>query len=118
MRWIESLLRFLWDFIIGDDWRIAVGVVLALGVTALGTGSGPGATSTGTTLGRANNDGRGLKTTLVKKASAPNGIARHGRYIYWANANTQSIGRAAISGAGASPKFISPNDNVTSVAVG
>ena len=35
MRWIESLLRFLWDFIIGDDWRIAVGVVLALGVTAL-----------------------------------------------------------------------------------
>ena len=82
------------------------------------TDSGPGATSTGTTLGRANNDGRGLKTTLVKKASAPNGIASHGRYIYWANANTQSIGRAAISGAGASPKFVSPNDNVSSVAVG
>ena len=39
MRWIESLLRFLWDFIIGDDWRIAVGVVLALGVTALVAGT-------------------------------------------------------------------------------
>jgi hypothetical protein len=32
---IESLLRFLWDFVVGDDWRIAAGVVVALGVTAL-----------------------------------------------------------------------------------
>jgi hypothetical protein len=24
-----------WDFIVGDDWRTAVGVVMALGVTAL-----------------------------------------------------------------------------------
>ncbi|MBV9197561.1 MAG: hypothetical protein JO168_25795 [Solirubrobacterales bacterium] len=29
------LLRFLWDFVVGDDWRIAVGVALALGATAL-----------------------------------------------------------------------------------
>jgi hypothetical protein len=27
--------RFLWDFVIGDDWRIAVAVAAALGVTAL-----------------------------------------------------------------------------------
>jgi hypothetical protein len=32
---IESLLHFLWEFVIGDDWRIAAGVVVALGVTAL-----------------------------------------------------------------------------------
>jgi len=32
---IESFLRFLWDFVIGDDWRIAAGVVVALAVTAL-----------------------------------------------------------------------------------
>jgi hypothetical protein len=32
---LEALLRFLWDFVVGDDWRLAVGVVLALGVTAL-----------------------------------------------------------------------------------
>ncbi len=32
---IESLLHFLWEFVIGDDWRIAAGVVAALGVTAL-----------------------------------------------------------------------------------
>jgi hypothetical protein len=32
---IESFLRFLWDFVVGDDWRIAAGVAVALGVTAL-----------------------------------------------------------------------------------
>ena len=32
---IESFLRFLWDFVIGDDWRIAAGVAVALGITAL-----------------------------------------------------------------------------------
>ncbi|HET9105370.1 MAG TPA: hypothetical protein VFN55_18615 [Solirubrobacteraceae bacterium] len=32
---IEALLRFLWDFVVGDDWRIAAGVVIALAVTAL-----------------------------------------------------------------------------------
>lgn len=35
MRWVGSLLRFSWDFVVGDDWRIAVGVVLALALTAL-----------------------------------------------------------------------------------
>jgi hypothetical protein len=31
---LDSFGRFLWDFVVGDDWRIAVGVVVALGVTA------------------------------------------------------------------------------------
>ena len=31
--------RFLWDFVVGDDWRIAVGVVVALGLTALVAGT-------------------------------------------------------------------------------
>jgi tryptophan-rich sensory protein len=31
---VESFVRFLWDFVVGDDWRIAVGVVVALGITA------------------------------------------------------------------------------------
>jgi hypothetical protein len=26
--------RFWWDFVIGDDWRIAAGVALALGASA------------------------------------------------------------------------------------
>ena len=37
MNRLESLLRFIWDFVIGDDWRIALAVVVALGVTALVT---------------------------------------------------------------------------------
>jgi hypothetical protein len=35
VRRLEGFLRFLWDFVVGDDWRIAAGVVVALGVTAL-----------------------------------------------------------------------------------
>jgi hypothetical protein len=31
---------FVWDFVVGDDWRTAVGVVVALGVTAVAAGSG------------------------------------------------------------------------------
>ena len=32
---MRAFLRFWYDFIVGDDWTIAVGVVLALVVTAL-----------------------------------------------------------------------------------
>jgi hypothetical protein len=35
VRRVEAFLRFLWDFVVGDDWRIAAGVVVALGITAL-----------------------------------------------------------------------------------
>jgi len=27
--------HFWWEFVIGDDWRVAVGVVVAIGATAL-----------------------------------------------------------------------------------
>ena len=27
--------RFWWDFLVGDDWRVAAGIVLAFGLTAL-----------------------------------------------------------------------------------
>ncbi len=39
MNRLEPLLRFLWDFVIGDDWRIAAGVVVALAATALIAGT-------------------------------------------------------------------------------
>jgi hypothetical protein len=33
---------FWWDFIVGDDWRVAAGIALALGLTAaLATTSAP-----------------------------------------------------------------------------
>jgi hypothetical protein len=35
MRVLRSFLRFWYDFIVGDDWVVAAGVVLALAATAL-----------------------------------------------------------------------------------
>jgi hypothetical protein len=32
---VRSFARFWWDFLIGDDWRLALGSALALAVTAL-----------------------------------------------------------------------------------
>jgi hypothetical protein len=35
MRWIVAFLRFWYDFIVGDDWVIALGIVAAIALTAL-----------------------------------------------------------------------------------
>jgi hypothetical protein len=37
---IRNFLLGVWDFIVGDDWLTAVGVVVALGVTAIVAGAG------------------------------------------------------------------------------
>ena len=34
MRRIRAFGLFWWDFVVGDDWRAAAGIVLAIGVTA------------------------------------------------------------------------------------
>ena len=34
MKALRRFGRFWWDFVIGDDWRVAAGVALALGATA------------------------------------------------------------------------------------
>ena len=34
MRRVAGFGRFWWDFVVGDDWRAAVGIVAAIGVTA------------------------------------------------------------------------------------
>jgi hypothetical protein len=31
--WIAAFGRFWWDFLVGDDWTIAAGVLVALGLT-------------------------------------------------------------------------------------
>jgi hypothetical protein len=31
---VRAIALFVWDFVVGDDWRIAVGVAVALAVTA------------------------------------------------------------------------------------
>jgi hypothetical protein len=33
-RWLRGFGAFWWDFIVGDDWVVAAGVVAALAVTA------------------------------------------------------------------------------------
>jgi hypothetical protein len=35
VRVLSRFARFWWDFIVGDDWRIAVGVVAVLGAGAV-----------------------------------------------------------------------------------
>ena len=35
MRHLRSFARFWWDFVVGDDWRVAFGVGVALGAVAL-----------------------------------------------------------------------------------
>jgi hypothetical protein len=37
---LRSLGAFTWEFVVGDDWRLAAGVVLALAATALAAGAG------------------------------------------------------------------------------
>ena len=39
MNKLPTLLPFMWEFVVGDDWRIAAGVLAALGLTALVAGS-------------------------------------------------------------------------------
>jgi len=40
MSYVRAFGRFWWDFIVGDDWRVAAGIVLAIGLTSLLTHRG------------------------------------------------------------------------------
>ena len=40
MNRVKGFLLFLYDFVVGDDWQIAAGVVVALALTALVAGAG------------------------------------------------------------------------------
>jgi hypothetical protein len=35
MKWLGRFGRFWWDFVIGDDWLVAVLVAVAIGATAV-----------------------------------------------------------------------------------
>jgi hypothetical protein len=32
---VKRFAKFWWDFVVGDDWLVAVGIVIAFGLTAL-----------------------------------------------------------------------------------
>jgi hypothetical protein len=40
---VERAARGIWEFLVGDDWVTAVGVIVALGVTAVIAAAGSGA---------------------------------------------------------------------------
>lgn len=40
---LRAFGRFLYDFLVGDDWRVALGVVVAMALTALVAGLGAAA---------------------------------------------------------------------------
>lgn len=40
MNRVRSFLFAIWDFVVGDDWRTAIGVALALGLTAVVAAAG------------------------------------------------------------------------------
>mgnify|MGYP003325327793 FL=1 len=40
MTWIRNLLVFLYDFVVGDDWRMSLAVVLGLAATAVAVRAG------------------------------------------------------------------------------
>jgi hypothetical protein len=40
VRYIKAFALFWWDFIVGDDWRVALGLGLALGLTSVLTHNG------------------------------------------------------------------------------
>ena len=40
MRRVRAFGLFWWDFVVGDDWRAAAGVLLAIGATAALVGTG------------------------------------------------------------------------------
>jgi hypothetical protein len=35
VKWTRSFVLFWYDFVVGDDWRLAIGVIAGLGLTAL-----------------------------------------------------------------------------------
>ena len=40
MRFLFSFGRFWWTFLVGDDWKVAVGLAFVLGLTSLATHEG------------------------------------------------------------------------------
>jgi hypothetical protein len=43
MRLIARMVRGLWSFIVGDDWKAALGIAIAIGVTAILASAGTAA---------------------------------------------------------------------------
>jgi hypothetical protein len=62
---LRAVALFIWDFVVGDDWRLALGVAVGLAVTAVVASSGLVAWWTLPTLVGA------MLTVSVWRASSP-----------------------------------------------
>jgi hypothetical protein len=40
MKYVESFARFWYDFVVGDDWRVALGVAIAIALTVVAADRG------------------------------------------------------------------------------
>ncbi len=59
-------------------------------------------------IARANLDGTGVDRHFIRGAAVfPSAIAVHGRHIYWADTNRETIGRANLDGTGVNRRFLS-----------
>src|SRR5437764_7017721 len=85
---------------------IACGMAAPAHAYVYWTTVGAGFSSDGTTLGRADQDGSAANHALINTASGPAGVTVDGSHIYWANSQTNSIGRANLDGSSPSPQFI------------
>jgi virginiamycin B lyase len=76
---------------------------------------------TGTTIGRANLNGGGVKQSFIKGASGPCGVAVDGGHVYWTNGGNlgsgTTIGRAKLNGTGVDQSFITGATGPCGVAV-
>jgi hypothetical protein len=92
---------------------LATLLVLALGLAPSAGASvywsnavGPTTGTTGTTIGRANNDSTGVNQAFIGGASLPTGVAVDAAHVYWINDLDKSIGRANLDGTGVNQRFI------------
>jgi hypothetical protein len=67
---------------------------------------GPSFGLTGTTIGRANNDGTGVNQAFIGGASLPTGVGVDAAHVYWVSEDFRSIGRANLDGSGVNQRFI------------
>jgi len=71
------------------------------------------------TIGRANLDGSDPKQSFITGASGPWGVAVDGRYVYWTDSKSNTIGRANLDGdpASVNQSFIHGANEPEGVAV-
>ncbi|MQA76680.1 MAG: hypothetical protein GEU88_20665, partial [Solirubrobacterales bacterium] len=75
------------------------------------------ASFSGGSIGRANLDGTGVKTSFITGAERPIGVAVDSAQVYWTNFGTGTIGSADLDGSNINQSFITGAGGPAGVAV-